>query len=174
MIQKSSKGSGRTLQYSMDALIYWALANCFLILLLVAQIAFMTRHHAVYFLPFRPPLELICRQIGCLLPPRRDLGAFAILDRSVTVHPDTPDALLVELIFTNEASYRQPLPLVEFSLLDPNSEPTFWRQFPPTLYLVDDLDQSVWIQPNQPVLLQLEIIHPGEEIENYSFRFYND
>ena len=171
MLKKRSEKSARTFYPRMDALVTWLLVDTLLVFVLAAQLGFMARDYTVNFPPLRPGLELLCHTIGCILPPRRDLAAFAILDRNVTVHPKSSGALLVELIFANQAEFRQPMPLIEFSLLDPSGEPTAWRQFTPAAYLAGAYQDATWAEPNQPVLLQLEIMNPGGEIENYRFRF---
>lgn len=156
----------------IDLLLGWLAACMLLIVLLFAQLAFFSRERAVNYQPLRLGLEAACSIFDCALPPRRALSEFAIIDRNVAVHPTRPDTIIAEMIFANHATFDQPLPLIEFSLLDPSSEPFAWRQFTPEEYLSETPSESAWIKPNEPLLMKVLIANPGGEIENYRFRFF--
>lgn len=122
---------------------------------------------------YQASLGVVCEYFPCTIPEHLDLAAIYSVDLVVRSHPSRPDALLVDFIFRNEASFEQDFPLVELSFSDINNRLLINRSFSPDEYLMPELRQFEKMPVNSPIHITLEIVDPGPDAVNYSLAFRN-
>lgn len=165
-------------QTSRSYLGWWFLLVLLLALLLAGQIVW-------YFYPekiiqnsqLRPWLEIICRQLACQLPLTRDINQLHMQQNIVQIHPDLPNAVKVDAIFTNQAPFAQPYPQLRLTFSDLEGNPIASRTFEPQAYL--NMPNLVdYIPPGGAVHVRLELVDmeaviSGDTVTaNYRFVFF--
>lgn len=146
-----------------------------LILLLVAglplQYAWYHREELSQNALVRPWLDLTCKAVGCILPPQIDIRAISSEDLLVRSHSEIANALSVNLVFRNTATFAQPFPALELRFTDVDNALVAQRRFLPSEYLPAELADMQMMPPDAPVQIQLEIIDPGVRAVNYEVSF---
>jgi hypothetical protein len=148
----------------------WAGSALLLALLLTAQIGYAQRVELAADARARPWMERICAQFGCVLPAWREPQRLQLLAREIGPHPSSPDALLVTATVRNPGPWRQAWPLLELALSDLDGRPLALRRFRPEEYL-GGAPQVDALEPDQGVLLRLELQDPGKEAVAFAFEF---
>lgn len=110
-----------------------------------------------------------CAVLGCELQTPRDVSKIKLLSRNVYSHPNTPGVLTISAAIQNDATFRQPYPLVEVSFLDKENKIVALRRFMPEEY-IQGFDGAL-MQVGEPDELILNIADPGEEAVRFQFRF---
>ena len=113
-----------------------------------------------------------CNLLPCELPNPSDVTRLRGSSLVVRSHPEIADALIVDVIVFNEASYEQPFPILELSFSSLRGLPIASRQFLPEEYLQGELRGMTNMPRNVPVRVSFEIMDPGEEAVNYRMRFH--
>ncbi len=147
-------------------LIWWTL--CLLAALVLAgQFAWIKFDHWSRTEPYRPYYAMACNIIGCKLPSLIDTDKIKVSNLVIRSHPQTKNALTVDAILINNASFDQPFPdlVISFSDLDGNTVAA--RRFKPEEYLAGELAGKNKIPRNQPVHLSMDIADPGRQAVNY-------
>lgn len=121
---------------------------------------------------YRPLLASACTIIGCQLPSMDDVSLIRSSNLMVRSHPTIADALVVDAIINNRASFNQQFPTMELQFTDLSGKPVAGRRFQPAEYLAGEMLGSAMMPSQQPVHISLEIIDPGEQAVNYQLRFY--
>ena len=119
----------------------------------------------------RPWLDLTCTAVGCTLPPLIDIRAISSEDLLVRSHTEIANALTVNLVFRNTATFAQPFPALELRFTDADNTLVAQRRFLPSEYLPADLAGMQMMPPDAPVQIQLEILDPGVRAVNYEVGF---
>lgn len=119
----------------------------------------------------RPWLDLTCRAVGCTLPPQIDIRAISSEDLLVRSHSEFANALSVNLVFRNTASFAQPFPALELRFTDADNKLVAQRRFLPAEYLPAELADMQMMPPDAPVQIELEILDPGVRAVNYEVSF---
>lgn len=119
----------------------------------------------------RPWLDLTCKAVGCTLPPQIDIRAISSEDLLVRSHSEIANALSVNLVFRNTASFAQPFPALELRFTDATNALVAQRLFLPSEYLPAELADMQMMPPDAPVQIQLEILDPGVRAVNYEVSF---
>ena len=91
----------------------------------------------------------------------------------VRSHPQFPDALVVDAILYNRASFTQPFPLLELRFADIQGQLLASRRFKPGEYLAGELAGRSEMPPQVPIRVSLEILDPGTQAVNYSLSFHS-
>ncbi|MEX2366265.1 MAG: DUF3426 domain-containing protein, partial [Pseudohongiellaceae bacterium] len=120
---------------------------------------------------YRPALGYFCRYLGCELTVPSDLSAMVAQELIIRSHPTTTDALEVNFIFRNSASFEQDYPLLELSFSNMDNRLLANRRFTPEEYLPSGLQQLGKMPAQTPVQISLEIVDPGNDAVNYSMIF---
>lgn len=124
---------------------------------------------------WRPYVSAVCDVTGCVVPPRRAPERIAIANRTVRAHPDVQDALLVDAVLVNRASFAQPLPQVQLKLRALNGEITGARWFTPEQYLATGQAAlgggEGLLAPGGTARLHLEIREPQGGAQGFEFAF---
>ncbi len=146
--------------------------SLFLIILLLGQYIYFTRNHlAEQYTSLRPLLENMCDYLECELVLQRDLSKLQLTHRDVRSHPTAPDALLINAVFVNKATFPQPYPAIELKLSNLSGKLVGRRIFQPGEYLAGSPDIEAGIPPNTQVYLVLELADPGKQAVNFEFDF---
>ena len=154
----------RTVAYSIAALA--------LLVLVAAQYVFFMPEDAVRRYPqWRGAIESVCIQFGCVLPERRDPGRIRVVTRDVRVHPKIEGVMQIKATLTNSAPYRQPYPLVRFTLFNVNGQTIATRDFKPSEYLGRPVAASARLRPKTPFQVELDVLAPEEAAVSFEFSF---
>lgn len=89
----------------------------------------------------------------------------------VRSHPKAQNALVVDAMMTNLASFQQPFPLLELQFTDIDGQIIAGRRFSPSDYLAGELTGRSMMPAKQPIHISLDIIDPGSAAVNYQLRF---
>jgi predicted Zn finger-like uncharacterized protein len=153
------RGSGR----------WWA-ASAVLGLLLAGQIVLAQRAELAQDAALRPWLQRLCAVLACDLPAYADPQRIALLNRDVSPHPSVPDALLITASFRNDGVWPQAWPVLELSMSDLDGRLVALRRFGPVDYLGQPPERAV-LAPGESVLVELEIVDPGNQAIAFEFAF---
>jgi predicted Zn finger-like uncharacterized protein len=145
----------------------WFLLGGLMILALIVQVAWLQFSTLSRIEPYRSVYAAVCPQLGCTLPELVDRQKIRTYNLVVRNHPHTEDALIVDAIILNTATFGQPFPdlALAFSTIDDQLVAT--RRFTPDEYLDGELAGKHIMPPNQPIHLTLELADPGPEAVNY-------
>ena len=147
----------------------WSLAILTLLLVALGQLAWFGRDHLLRYPAGRQALEVACDLLPCQLPPRRAPAQLHVVSRAITSHPDREGALLVKLTLRNDATFTQPWPRIELSLLDSTGSLIARRDFHPEEYRAAAPGP---LQPGIPETLRLELEDPGDQVVGFQFDFH--
>jgi predicted Zn finger-like uncharacterized protein len=120
----------------------------------------------------RPWYQLACEQLACTLPSTYDLSKIqTTASPQVSSHGKYQNALSVDVLFMNHATYRQAFPRLELTFSDHNDKPIAHRLFTPAEYLAGEASGLKLMPISTPIHIALEIRDPGSRANNYSVRF---
>lgn len=101
-----------------------------LVLLLAAQVAMHMRDRlAAMYPPMKPVLEQLCRPLGCVLQPLRQIDS-VVIDSS-TFNRLGPDAFRLSLTLRNQSGLDVAMPWLELTLTDTGEQPVLRRVLTP-------------------------------------------
>lgn len=138
-----------------------------LIFLLLTQVAWLQFDSLSRKEPWRQLYQTVCPWIGCQVPVLADKGKIAVRNLVVRKHPDSENALMIDVILVNGAAFDQPFPDLDVVFSNINDEPMANRRFVPVDYLQGELSTLKNMPRNQPVRITLELVDPGEAAVNY-------
>lgn len=119
---------------------------------------------------YRGMLGSACAIVGCTMPDRDDVALIRSTNLMVRSHPRAANALVVDAIITNRATFQQRFPAMELQFTDLSGKLVAARQFEPQEYLDGELAGMQMMPVNQPIHVSLEIIDPGQRAVNYQMR----
>lgn len=148
---------------------FLAIGIAALVLLLLLQLLYSGRNWLA-----QQPLtanftQQACEILGCTFTVPRDVRKVSLLSRNVYSHPNTPDVLTISAVIQNDASFRQPYPLIEISFLNSENQVVALRRFTPEEYIQNFSQELMSI--GIPKELVLNISDPGQEAVRFRFRF---
>jgi hypothetical protein len=111
-----------------------SLLTVFLVLLLVWQVKTFYLDDLAQIPLLRPYLETVCRPLGCVLPPRRDLARIELAGTSISINPEVPGALAITAGLRNNARFPQPYPPLRVTLTDREGKVVGRRTYSPEEY----------------------------------------
>ena len=120
---------------------------------------------------WRPLLEQACEHLGCQLPGQVSLRAITSTNLVVRSHPTQPNALVVDVIIKNKATFEQPFPALQLNFEDINGNPVASGTFQPREYIRDAAVDIQRMPPDVPIHLNLELVDPGKNAVNYHIQF---
>lgn len=149
----------------------WILVNTLLLVALAGQLAWFHQEKLAHHEQLRPIYQTICNWVGCELPPLVDMSKIRNRHLSLQKHPSMPDALVINLMMVNEATFDQPLPRLAVRFSDLNGTVVAQRIFTPAEYLSGEGRNLQVLPANRPVQIALEILDPGIQHHNYVIDF---
>ncbi len=112
-----------------------------------------------------------CQFLGCSITPKRDPTQIEIISHNVYAHPNEPGSLIITATMRNKASYGQPLPLVEVSFLDKDTNTIALRRFRPEEYTPKNRADKKLFLPNETLYFRMKIKDPGKDAVTFQFNF---
>lgn len=149
------------------------LVNLALLALLLAQASWFHYEKLVKYPKVAEVYELVCAQLGCELPVLSDSSKIDNRNLVVRSHPTTFNALIIETIITNHASFDQDFPNISLTFSNINNQVVAQRLFKPYEYLNEELLTWPSMPSEQPIQIMLEIIDPGADAVNYKMDFHH-
>ncbi|MDP1930206.1 MAG: zinc-ribbon and DUF3426 domain-containing protein [Gammaproteobacteria bacterium] len=119
----------------------------------------------------RASLERVCNLLGCELPPMVAIRSISSDNLVVRSHTEIANALSVNLVFRNNATFAQPFPLLNLRFTDVNDVVVAERRFTPEEYLPADIASMNMMPAGAPVQVTLEVMDPGSTAINYEVSF---
>ena len=148
----------------------WWAATALLGLLLSGQIVLAQRAELSQDPVLRPWLQRLCSALACDLPAYAEPARISLLSRDVSPHPSVPDALLISASFRNDAVWPQAWPVLEISMSDLDGRLVALRRFAAVDYLGQAPERDV-LAPGESVLIELEVVDPGNQAIAFEFGF---
>lgn len=140
-------------------------------IVLVAQLAWAERSQLVQNPAMASVLRSACEPLGCQLPMARDLQKLELTSRDIRRHPSVKDALLISATVRNNASYRQPWPVIGITLSNLEDHKVAMRRFRPAEYLHDAATRRAGLAPGASAALVFEVADPGRNAVAFEFSF---
>ncbi|MEE9351590.1 MAG: zinc-ribbon and DUF3426 domain-containing protein [Thiotrichaceae bacterium] len=169
---KNSKDKPYSATPSQDrARKYMLWAGLGLITLLLLQALYGSRNWLAHQPLTSQATRSACKTLGCSITPQRDPTKIEVTSRNVYAHPNEPGSLIITATMRNTAPYEQPLPLIEVSFLDKNTDTVALRRFRPEEYTPKSrVDKELFI-PNETITFRIKIEDPGKEAVTFQFNF---
>lgn len=118
----------------------WGLGGALALAALAAQAAYWFRTELAMAVPgTRPYLVAACRELGCVIPPPRQIGLLSIESSELQVDRHVPGLLTLNATLRNRATFAQAHPSIEVTLTDAAERPLARRVLAPADYLGDRL-----------------------------------
>jgi hypothetical protein len=149
-----------------------AVLALFLLLTLLAQLAWLGRNRLAASPLLRPAMDTACKLFGCSLPPFRDLGAIRFGEARVTSHPDYAGALLAVVTLDNTARLGQPWPRLALALTGADEAAVAERTFAPPEYLPAERQADALFVAGGSVEVRLPLADPGTLAAGFRFAVY--
>jgi len=115
---------------------------------------------------YRPWYQLACEQLQCSLPSRNDINQIQATNLVVRSHPKIANALIVDAMLTNRASYEQPFPELELIFTNMQGQIVAARRLKPVEYYPSP-GATPAMPPREPIHMALEIADPGPTATGY-------
>lgn len=152
------------------ALLGWTLAVLLALTVLAGQYLFFHFDTLSRDPRWRPAFAEACAVAGCTLPPRVDTTQLRGTNLVVRSHPRFDNALVVDALLFNEASWPQPFPELELTFIDLQGKPVARRRFQAGEYLRGELAGAGAMPIRTPIHVSLEIVDPGHKAVSYHLR----
>lgn len=143
----------------------WLAGSLLAILLLLIQYAVFNFQTLAQKSALRPWYGVACEFFKCELPVRKAIDNIKSANLAVRSHPTAQNALMIDAIIENKASFAQPFPDLELRFTDLNGRILARRRFTPEEYRKSD--SLTLMPPQHPIHLSLEILDPGKNAVNY-------
>ncbi len=151
--------------------ILWSIGILLSLAIALSQLAWFEREKLMHYPEGRMLLQTACGYIGCELPTIRAPEKIQVLSRAITMHPKIENALLIQLTIANDASFPQPLPLLQISLFSSEEMLVVQRRFKPSEYLTGSVKPSS-MSPGKAVYVELAIEDPGNDVTGFKLDFF--
>jgi predicted Zn finger-like uncharacterized protein len=153
---------------------FWLLASaCMLLIMgLFVQMAYFNFDQWARMDQYRPYYAMACEHLDCRLPSSYDVSQIrTTASPQVSSHPKYKEALTVDVLFMNHATYEQAFPKLELTFTDKNEKVIAHRLFLPREYLAGEASGLSMMPTDTPIHIALEIKDPGPKANNYQVHF---
>ncbi|SFE80636.1 zinc-ribbon and DUF3426 domain-containing protein [Nitrosomonas sp. Nm166] len=136
----------------------WGVANVFLLLLLIGQIAYTYRTELTIVAPqIRSHLERYCALIACTVPYPQDIRQLGIEASDLEKNPvRQPEVATLSAVIRNHAPFPQALPALQLSLLDAEDQLIASRIFTAQDYLQEEDKALQFIASQHEIEIRLD------------------
>ena len=139
---------------------------------LIAQAAYFNFDQWARQDSYRPMYKVACQALACTLPSSYDISRIrTTASPQVSSHPKFKNALMIDVLFMNEAEFKQRFPKLELTFSNANDKVVAHRLFTPYEYLAGEASGLTMMPIQTPIHIALEIADPGSEANNYQVRF---
>jgi len=149
----------------------WSLLSLAALLILVGQYFWFNKTYFAQQPGWRPIYQQVCAPIGCSIPAYENLSLIKAERLSLRSNAKYQNVLTVDMILSNSARYRQPLPALLLEFYDLNENTVAQRIFQPGDYLNGSSQKRKHLSPQRNLHLSFDIIDPDVEAANYSLTF---
>jgi len=149
------------------------LLNLFAAIALCGQYIYFQYDNLARNETYRPTFKIFCEKAGCELPLSSYVSQIRGTNLVVRSHALERNALVIDAIVYNRASFSQPFPVIELRFDDINGGAVASRRFQPSEYIHDNNIDLNNMPSDTPVHLTLEIVDPGLKAVNYQMNFYS-
>lgn len=149
----------------------WVVGCIALALLLALQMGWAERTALAHNPSAGPLLRQLCAALHLPTPMVKDLPKLTLLSRDIRRHPSVANALIIAATVRNDATFRQPYPVVSITLSDLNDKRIAMRRFLPTEYLRDAAARTAGLAPGASAALVFEVKDPGQNAVAFEFAF---
>lgn len=150
--------------------IIWKLGTLLLLLTLFGQWLWWER----FWLVTKPYTEqlvtVMCKHLPCAMPPFRNLERIEILERHLET--TSPGVVAFRFRMVNKAPQPQPYPMLELTLLNAETKVIGSRRFTPEQYLVEQKIESLILNPEEPVQIELKMVNPQDTAAGFEIEFW--
>ena len=143
-----------------------------LLIILIAQAGWFHYEKLARYPQVTMVYSKICEHLDCELPELRNLSKISSQNLVVRSHPTVRQALIIDTVIINEASFPQPFPDIALYFSDINNQVVAQRLIHPEEYLSPELLAWETMPPQQAIHISLELADPGKEAVNYQLRFF--
>lgn len=157
----------RRIPINWGHLLSWVMLCLVAVALFIAQYTYFNFETLAVQPKVRPWFEQACVHIGCRVPDIPDPGKLRIDDVVARKHPKAEDALVVDAILRNNATFPQPFPALRLRFSNAADDVVASRVLRPSEYLMGEARLLRRIPPNTPIRLSLEVVDPGKDAINY-------
>lgn len=120
----------------------------------------------------RPVIVAFCSVLGCHVPLMSDLSQLRVLRRYMFSHPKIQDALVINVVFRNAASFEQRYPNLIIKMSDITGTNVATRNFKPQEYLpAESWVEKQTLAAETSVDVSLEIRDPGKNATSFTLDF---
>lgn len=153
---------------------YWLTGSIALMLVLIIQAIYYSRHDLARNPAYQPALVQACEALGCSIDVIYDIEQIEVIGRDVRSHPSADNALIAGTTLINNARFTQPYPLLHLTFSDITGTTRAQRRFTPREYLKSGTDIDAGMSPDLPVQVELELVDPGKDAVNFEFDVESD
>ncbi|MBA4143641.1 MAG: zinc-ribbon domain-containing protein [Nitrosospira sp.] len=134
----------------------WAFGSLLLVFALGAQASYLYRAELAAMVPdARPYLERYCELLECTIPEPRQTKLLNIESSDMEVDTQQPGIFTLSATVRNHASYPQPFPSFQLTLIDSGDRPLASRTFPPQAYLEENVHRAGAIAAHDEINIKL-------------------
>ena len=159
---RSESGSPGLIRWAMYLLIISGIG------LLLIQLLFFTSADLSQKERYRPTLQMVCGLLGCPITPLRDIRLIRADALVVQDHPTRKNALHIDVVLTNRASFAQAFPKLQLQFEDLKGNVVAKRTFQPEEYLQGQLTGLSVMTPIISYRIKLDILAPDKSAISYS------
>jgi len=146
---------------------HWPSLSIVAALILILQIAYFKFSELSKIEPYRTAYVWACPLLNCKVPGLVDPTKIIAYQLILRNHPDTANALLLDVMIRNDALFEQPFPDLILAFTTMDEKPVAARRFTPKEYLGGELAGMERMPSKQPVHITLELSDPGPQAVNY-------
>ena len=150
--------------------IVWSLLVVIAGTALAAQVAWLKFDEWSLKDPYRAYYAIACEHIGCTLPIRKNIRQIRTSNLLVREHPNQENALLVDVVIQNHATYEQPFPKLTLVFSNIKNKVVASRSFSPQEYLGGDLVGATLMPSLKAIHLSLDLEDPGKGAVSYKIK----
>ena len=152
--------------------LFWVLASLLALTTLLLQLAWSERMQLIQHPYGVTLLNTLCQQLGCQVPQLKDRSKIKVVSRNISSHPETPDALLLQLTIISDTPYDQPYPQLQVNLYNTDNSLVASRTFTPIEYLPKEWQPHPALMPaKREITITMELVDPGETVTGFKLEF---
>lgn len=145
----------------------WGTLSLLAATVLFGQVAWLKFDEFSVIDPYRSYYAKACEYLECRLPERNDRDKIRAANLVVRSHPIVPNALVVDAVLQNMASFPQEFPHLDLVFVDTRDTIVAARRIEPENYLGGELAGTKQMPVRKPVHIAVEILDPGERAVGY-------
>lgn len=145
----------------------WGTLTVVAIITLFVQVSVIKFETLALEEPYRGYYAAVCPIVGCTLPELINRKKIRTANLVVRSHPQVKNALIVDAVLQNTASFEQSFPVLDLVFTNSREKTVAARRLSPEEYLTGDLARLAFMPVRRPVHIAIEISDPGPEAVGY-------